>query len=385
MSVTAAAGFSAAGIAAGIKPGGALDLAVIAADPGTVGAAVFTTNRAAAAPVAVSRAALETGPAVRGVVVNSGCANAATGEQGRNASHAMVNAIAGAIGCRIDEVLVCSTGTIGSRLDENVVATGCVRAVAALSPSGDEDAAAAILTTDTTAKTAVEVGDGYVIGGMAKGAGMIRPDMATMLAVITTDAVVEPGVLRSAVHTAVDRSFNALNVDGCASTNDTAIVLASGVSEATPDPASFARVLSGVCASLAHQIAADAEGASRVVTLDVRGAATEAVARSIGRSIADSALVRASFYGGDPNWGRILGALGTTAEPYSPDQVEITWSGVKVTAGGEGVDFDEDALAAQIAKGDFTVEISIGTGSGTARVLTTDLTPEYAVFNGERS
>lgn len=385
MSVTAAAGFTASGVAAGIKPNGALDVALVTGPPETLGAAVFTSNRAAAAPVVVSRRAIASGPEIRGVVLNSGCANAATGAQGIAVAERMAATVAGSLGCDHDAVIVCSTGPIGTRLDQEIVAAGCVAAAESLDASGDKAASEAILTTDTRTKTTIVTGAGYTVGGMAKGAGMIRPDMATMLAVVTTDAVVEPHVLHSALGAAVDRSFNSLDVDGCESTNDTVVVLASGASGVAPEPAAFAASLTTACVDLARHIAADAEGASRVVTIEVAGALDDDVARRLGRTIADSALVRASFYGGDPNWGRILGALGTSDEPYAADQVDIVWHGVAVTNGGEGVDFDEDALADQIAAGDFTIEVSVGSGAGNATVLTTDLTPEYAVFNGERS
>ncbi len=385
MSVTAAAGFTAAGIAAGIKAHGALDLAVVAGPPGTTGAAVFTANRAAAAPVVVSRRAMASDPALRAVVVNSGSANAATGQQGLRVATRMAQVTADALGCRHSEIVVCSTGTIGSRLDETVVEAGCRSAVSALRPSGGGDAAAAILTTDTRPKTAQFRGNGYSVGGMAKGAGMVRPGMATMLAVITTDAVVAADGLGARLQPAVDATFNSLDVDGCESTNDAVVLMASGSSGAAPEPDELGEALRVVCGELAAQIAADAEGASRVVTIDLIGAASDTAARNLGRTIADSALVRASFYGGDPNWGRILGALGTSDETYDPDGVDIVWQGVKVTSHGEGVSFDEDALAAELARGDFAIEVCVGDGPGSATILTTDLTPDYAVFNGERS
>ncbi len=387
MSVTAAAGFKAAGVAAGIKPDGALDVAVVIAPEGTVGAAVFTVNRAPAAPVVLSRSHLSTGPAVRAVALNSGCANAATGAQGDAVAMLMADTVAHSIGCASEDVLVCSTGPIGTTIAEDVIGAGLASALAgaADTPEAGTAAANAIMTTDTHAKQAVTHGDGFVVGGMAKGAGMIRPDMATMLAVLTTDAVVSAAGLAAALRSGVDDSFHALNVDGCPSTNDTVILLASGASGVAVDGDELAGLVSKVCGELAWQIAADAEGASRVVSMDVEGAEDAATARRLGRIVADAALVRAAFYGGDPNWGRIVAALGTSSEPYDPDAVAIWFDDTQVTSQGCGTTYDDDALAASLAEGDFTVRIRVGEGPGRARVLTTDLTPDYAIFNGERS
>ncbi len=387
MSVTAAAGFTAAGVAAGIKGGGVPDVAVVACPGGATTAAVFTTNRAAAAPVVLSRRHLAAGPITRAVVLNSGCANAATGAQGAEAAEAMAHAAAVSIGCSPAEVLVCSTGPIGSPLPVNLTTAGIEKAVSALAASeaAAADAAEAILTTDSGRKETARHGSGYAIGGMAKGAGMIRPDMATMLAVLTTDAVTEPGDLHRALVDAVDVSFHALDIDGCASTNDSVVVLASGASGVAPEVHELTEVLAAACVDLARQIAGDAEAASRVVTLEVSGATDAATARALGRAVADSALVRASLYGGDPNWGRIVAALGATDIPYDPEAVAVRFAGVPVAAQGSRLPHDEDAVAATIATGDFTVSVSVGDGPGAASVLTCDLTPEYAAFNGARS
>jgi len=228
-------------------------------------------------------------------------------------------------------------------------------------------------------------GDGFVVGGMAKGAGMVRPDMATMLAVLTTDAIVAPDDLAEGLHTAVDRSFHALNIDGCGSTNDTVIVLASGASGVEPDPLDLAGGLTGACRHLTEQLAADAEGATRVVALRVTCGHDDVTARNAGRAITDSALVRASFYGGDPNWGRLLGALGTSGIEFDPMLVSVSYQGVAVATGGVAAEHDEESLLAALAAGDFVVAIDLGLGSGEATVLTTDLTPQYVRFNGERS
>jgi glutamate N-acetyltransferase/amino-acid N-acetyltransferase len=387
MSVTAAAGFAAGGFACGIKPDGQLDLAVVTAVAGTIGAAVFTTNRAAAAPVVVSRSNLADGPSVRAVVVNSGCANAGTGDEGIAAALTTVAAVAADVGCDPDEVLVCSTGGIGKPLEVDKVVAGLASLIphVASSPGSGTSAAEAIMTTDTVPKETLYRGGSFTVGGMAKGAGMVRPDMATMLVVVTTDAVVRPAQLREALQAAVDESFHALNIDGCPSTNDTVILLASGSSGVVPSPAELTTAVGRVCWDLANQLAADAEGASRVVTIDVVGAPDSATARRAGRLVCDSALVRSAFYGGDPNWGRLLGALGAGDIEFDPDEFGIAYEGVAVAEDGREVSHDPAALHAGIAEGDFTVTMTIGRGPGSARVLTTDLTPEYVNFNAEYS
>ena len=386
MSVTAPKGFRAAGVAAGIKPE-ARDLAVILADRGAVGAGVFTRNQAAAAPVRLCRDHLESGKEVAGIVINSGCANAATGDVGSKNASQMAEGLAAAIDASAEEVLVCSTGTIGPQLPMDAVLRGIDEAVALASgdASSGADAAAAIHTTDTMLKQAHFVGDGWSIGGMAKGAGMVRPDMATMLAFLTTDAVVDRSALHDALTIAADGSFNSLNIDGCESTNDSVIALASGASAHEPDVETFTAALVSVCRDLAMQMARDAEGASRVVSIDVTGAPDDATARSLGRLITDSALVRSSFYGGDVNWGRIVGALGTTTTPLDFDEVTIRYQGVTVFANGVGADFDEPALLDECESGDLVIALSVGSGQGSAHIVTTDLTPEYVIFNGERS
>ena len=228
-------------------------------------------------------------------------------------------------------------------------------------------------------------GSGWVIGGMAKGSGMVRPSMATMLAFITSDAVVEPNVLQPVLSRAGDVSFNSLNIDGCESTNDSVIAMASGASGVVPDQREFAAAMEEVCSDLALQMAHDAEGASRVITIDVTGAATDDQARSLGRTVTDSALVRSSFYGGDVNWGRILGALGTSKIEIEPGKIEVAYEDVVVFTGGMQTGYDEPALLRSLETGDFSVTISLGDGPGGAHIVTTDLTPEYVVFNGERS
>ncbi len=386
MSVTAPKGFSAAGVACGIKPD-ALDLALLVAEQPAVTAAVFTQNQAAAAPVLLSSASLRETHLKRGIVVNSGCANAATGSRGIQNASAMSETLATEIGCAPEDILVCSTGTIGPQLPMDRVVPGIKAAVPRLGPAAESGllAATAIMTTDSVVKQAVVERDGWVIGGMSKGAGMVRPNMATMLAFVTTDAIVAPDLLRDTLKAAVDASFNSLNIDGCESTNDTVIAMASGGSEIAPDPGEFATAMEDLCRDLALQMAGDAEGASRVVTIDVTGALDDSQARCLGRLVADSALVRSSFYGGDVNWGRILGALGTADVTIDPDTITIRYEGVDVFSSGAQVDFDEAGLLDGMETGDFTIGIDLGDGSGVARIVTTDLTPEYVIFNGERS
>jgi glutamate N-acetyltransferase/amino-acid N-acetyltransferase len=386
VSVTAPKGFTAAGISAGIKSDSTLDVGVVAAERPVPAAAVFTTNMAAAAPVRLSRRNLAAGPTARAVVLNAGCANAATGKRGIAVAELTANRTAELLSCDPEDVLLCSTGTIGTHLAPEAITAGVVDAVAALGgDAADANAAArAIMTTDSESKEVTVEGDGFTVGGMAKGAGMIRPDMATMLAVLTTDAVVDPPVLDGALRRAVDHSFHALNIDGCPSTNDSVIVLASGASGVPAEPDDLAAALTSAAVDLARRIAADAEGASRVVTIAVTGAATDAAARRIGRIVADSVLVRSSFYGADPNWGRIVGALGEVDEEVDFGDLLIAFAGTTVARSGIGVVVDEDAVRAAMS-GDFGVTISVGSGQGTARVFTTDLTPDYVRFNAERS
>ena len=386
MSVTAAVGFSAAGVRAGIKSD-ALDLAVIVAEGEVPTAGVFTRNQAAAAPVIFDRESLEVSAFKRGIVINSGCANAATGDQGIVNALAMARTLADEIGCEPGDVLVSSTGTIGPQLPMDLVVQGIKTAAAQLSTTDGSArlAAEAIMTTDSVVKESLTHGSGWVVGGMSKGSGMVRPNMATMLAFITSDAVVEPAVLKDVLMSAVEVSFNSLNIDGCESTNDSVIAMASGASHIVPDEQEFALAVEDVCRDLALQMAADAEGASRVVTIDVTGGVDDADARALGRTVADSALVRSSFFGGDVNWGRILGALGTSVVEIDPGRITVEYEGVIVFEEGMGVRFDEPAVLEIIEVGDFSVAIDVGAGEGRARVVTTDLTPEYVAFNGERS
>ena len=377
-------GFKAAGIVAGIKKNNQKDLGLIFSEVPARAAAVFTRNRVQAAPVVLDRERLQSGQC-QAVIVNSGNANCCTGTQGLQDARAMTAAAARQLGIDEKLVMVASTGVIGNPLPLHKVEAAVPELVGSLTAEGFLDLARAIMTTDTVPKETLYRGGSFTVGGMAKGAGMVRPDMATMLVVVTTDAVVRPAQLREALQAAVDESFHALNIDGCPSTNDTVILLASGSSGVVPSPAELTTAVGRVCWDLANQLAADAEGASRVVTIDVVGAPDSATARRAGRLVCDSALVRSAFYGGDPNWGRLLGALGAGDIEFDPDEFGIAYEGVAVAEDGREVSHDPAALHAGIAEGDFTVTMTIGRGPGSARVLTTDLTPEYVNFNAEYS
>jgi len=381
MSVTAARGFLAAGAATGIKASGGLDLAILIAEDGAVPAAgVFTRNRAAAAPVTLSRQRLRAGIA-RAVVLNSGSANAGTGPVGMTDAERVTERLGELVGAAPDLILMCSTGPIGSRLPVDLMIDALPGLVKSATNDGGPDAAEAILTTDSRAKTTTVQGEGFVVGGMAKGSGMLRPDMATMLCLLTTDAAVDAATLGRALAGAVPVTFNSLNVDGCESTNDTVLLLASAKGAPVAND-EFGSAVEAACRKLAYEMAADAEGASRVVRLRLSGAPDHESARRFGRAIADSALVRSSFYGGDPNWGRILAALG--ACQVDPSDVSIAYEGVRVADQGFAFPFDDQKLA-KLLTGDFVVEVTMGGGSGAAEIVTTDLTPDYVRFNGERS
>lgn len=384
--ISAAGGFRVAGLGCGIKTE-ALDMALLVADQPASAAAVFTTSCMAAPPVELCRRHLEATPQARALIVTSGIANAGTGAAGLETAIGTAQAVAKRLDCAAREVLVCSTGVIGPQipLDKIVAALPAAVQGLAATPEAGHDAATAIMTTDTVTKETLARDQGYVVGGMAKGAGMVRPHMATMLAFVTTDAMVEPRALTEHLRAAVDVSFNAINIDGCQSTNDTVIVLASGASGVEPDSAAFAGVLTTVCKDLARQIVEDAECATRVVTLRVEGAPDDTAARNIGKFVADSDLVKSSFYGADPNWGRILQALGVCGVPIDPAEVTIRYAGVDTCLAGVLASHDVRALVRELEKGDFTVDLVVGTGPGSAEVLTCDLTPEYVSFNGERS
>jgi glutamate N-acetyltransferase/amino-acid N-acetyltransferase len=388
--VTAAAGFRAAGVTAGLKPSGRPDLALVVNDgPLQVGAAVFTTNRVQGAPVKWSRQVVADG-VVSAVVLNSGGANVSTGAAGFQDSHSTAERVADALGLSAGDVVVASTGLIGERLPREILLTGVDQAAGALSPTGGPDAAVAIMTTDTVPKTAHLTVPGdfgtWTIGGMAKGAGMLAPALATMLCVVTTDAVVDAELADRALRTATSRTFDRVDSDGCMSTSDTVVLLASGASGASPDPEAFVAGVEAVCAQLAQQLVADAEGASHDIGITVMGATTEAAAVAVGRAVARSALFKAAIYGNDPNWGRVLAQVGTVPDdvaPYDPDELDVTINGVQVCKGGEA--HEPRSLVDLRANRLVTVLIDLHAGDEVATVWTNDLTHDYVTENSEYS
>ncbi len=387
MSVTFAQGFSAAGVEAGISATpGKKDVALVVNEgPLTAAAGVFTTNRFCAAPVQWSRKAVADG-SLKAVILNSGGANACTGEAGYAQSVATAHEVAGLLGTEDGEVAVCSTGLIGELLPLDKVLDGAARAFAALEPTmaTGEDASHAIMTTDTKPKTVTRMGsNGFRVGGMVKGSGMIAPQLATMLCVITTDAVVSAGQLQAALGAAVDTSFNRIDVDGCMSTNDTVLLLASGASGIEPDPDEFNDLIANCCASLARQIIGDGEGASHDIRITVAGATSEDAALACGRAIAASNLLKCAISGNDPNWGRIVSSLGTVpadVAPYDPDEVTVDVNGVRICDGGKpGHDRSEvDMTPRQI-----DIDVDLHAGTEAATVWTDDLTHEYVHINAD--
>jgi len=379
VSVTRPQGFVAAGVASGIKASGALDLSFVATADGrpVASAGVFTSNKMTAAPVIVTNRHLEhTAGRSVGVILNSGNANAAMGKQGEADAIAMCETAAAALGCDPHEILVCSTGLIGIPLPIDIIRAGIPSVVAARSPEGGAQAAEAIRTTDTHAKQVVIDGDGFVVGGMAKGAAMLEPNMATMLAVLTTDAAASPSQLKAALVAGVEESFNALSTDGCQSTNDTVLLFASGVAGPVSDDELHSAV-AAACADLAGQMAGDAEGATKVVRVTVTGAASDAEAKQGARKVADSNLCKCSWYGLDPYWGRICSELGSAGIDFDPDRVSVRYGGVQVAAGGIEIDHDRDAVATHMAGRHLDIVADLGLGSGTGSILTNDLTHAY--------
>ncbi len=389
MSVTRPKGFVASGVHCGVKPADALDLALIATADGkpVPAAAVFTSNLAAAAPVLASRSHLEaTGGQAAAVVLNSGNANAATGAEGRSHAERTCEAVAAALGCAPTEVLVCSTGLIGIPLPVDFVLGGVDALVAAR--KGTEAAgllaAQAIMTTDTRPKETM-IGTGlWTVGGMAKGAAMLAPNMATMLAVLTTDATASPEELREALAMAVDSTFNSLVVDGCTSTNDTVIVLASG-KMARPPAGALAEALTLACADLAEQMADDAEGATRLATVRVWGAATADDARRAARRVAESQLVQCSLHGGDPYWGRIVSELGSSGAQFDPDRVTVAYGGVTVCRDGVAAAHDGAAVRSHMDGRMIEITAGLGLGEAEATFLMTALSPAYIAENERTS
>jgi len=373
----------AAGIAAGIKAAGEPDLALVATADGLPGTAVavFTRNLVQAAPVLVSRDHLAaSGGRAAAVLLNSGNANAATGKAGRSVAEEACALVATGVGCAANEVLVCSTGLIGIPLSAQPFRTGVPAAVAALAADGAPDAARAIMTTDTRPKEAIAARGSVTVGGMAKGAAMLSPDMATMLAVLTTDAAVEPVVLQRCLQAAVDVSFNRLTVDGCTSTNDTVIVLASGLAGSIDDE-ELTELLREVTFSLASQMCEDAEGATKSVQVTVSGAATDDAAAAAARKVAESQLVKCSWYGQDPYWGRVLSDLGTAGVKLDLSRLTIAYGGTVVSRGGVEVEHDHAAVTAHMAGRALDLHCDVGVGDGTWWLLTNDLTHAYVDEN----
>jgi glutamate N-acetyltransferase / amino-acid N-acetyltransferase len=381
VSVTAAQGFVASGVRCGIRRN-ARDLALVRSTVPATGAAMFTVNRVQAAPVKVSRRHLELADP-QAVVVNSGVANAATGARGELDALATAAETARLLDLHAEEVLVLSTGVIGAPLPLANVLSGLRAASASLSPDGAADAAAAILTTDTCSKQALVRGPGFAVGGMAKGSGMIHPNLATMLAVVTTDYALEPGEAIGFLRPAVEESFNSISVDGECSTNDTVVLLANGASAAPRDDEAFLEALGSVCKNLAAQIVADGEGATLLAEIEVAGAASEAEAKAIARRIATSPLVKTALFGRDANWGRVLAAAGSA--PYNggfarlePERVTLRYNGATVLAGGT-----PQHAEPELSGSGCRIELDLGLGDGGASYLTSDLSYDYVRINAE--
>ncbi|MFC2685719.1 bifunctional glutamate N-acetyltransferase/amino-acid acetyltransferase ArgJ [Arachnia propionica] len=382
MSVTTPAGFAATGIAAGIKGGDRPDLAVVSnLGPRFAAAGVFTRNRVFAAPVDWSRRAVADGR-LCAVVLNSGGANACTGRPGFADARAMAEKTAAGLGVAAGDVAVCSTGLIGVRLPMPEVTSGIEQACAQLSLDGGDDAATAIMTTDTVSKQAVHRGEGWSIGGMAKGAGMLAPGLATMLVILTTDADLEAPVLDAALREASRVSFERADADGCMSTNDTVLLLASGASGITPEAQEFTAALSELCQNLARQLIADAEGAGHEIAIEVVGAASVRDAETVGREVARSNLFKCAVFGCDPNWGRVLSAIGVTDAVFEADRLDVSFNGVQVCRGG-GI--GEPRELVDLSGRKVHVLIDLHAGEAAATILTTDLTYEYVKENAEYS
>lgn len=378
MSVTAASGFRAAGVAAGLKPSGRPDVALLVNDgPRRDAAAVFTANRCKANPVLWSEQTVADG-SLAAVVLNSGGANCYTGPQGFQATHASAELVADVLGAGAVDVAVCSTGLIGEQLDRPLLEAGIREAAGRLAADGGTAAAEAIMTTDARAKEATVPGDGWVAGGMAKGAGMLAPELATMLVVLTTDAVADAGALDRALRAASRVTFDRLDTDGCMSTNDTVLLLASGASGVTPDEPALRAAVTDLCTDLARQLWSDAEGAHHEITIEVVNAASEDDAVTVGRAVARSNLFKCAIFGGDPNWGRVLAAVGTTSAAFDPTAIDVTMNGARVCQdGAAGEDRDKVDLTGR----EVTVTVDLKAGAAQATVLTTDLTYDYVREN----
>lgn len=382
MSVTAAQGFRAAGVIAGLKPSGKPDVAIVVNDgPERVAAAVFTSNRVEAAPVTWSRQVVSDGRA-DAVILNSGGANAITGAQGFADTHATAEHVAELLQVSAGDVVVCSTGLIGELLPMPKLLTGADEAAKNLSADGGSAAAEAIMTTDTVSKQAVVSQDGWTVGGMAKGAGMLAPSLATMLVVITTDAVLDETEADEELHAATSVTFDRIDSDGCQSTNDTVLLMASGASGIRPDLAQFNAALTQVCADLARQLIGDAEGAAHDIAIEVTHAADLDDALEVGRSIARNNLFKCAIFGRDPNWGRILAAVGTTSAQFEPHRLAVSINGIQVCRdGGVG----DDRSLVDLTGRDVHVVVDLAAGDQGATIWTNDLTHDYVHENSAYS
>jgi glutamate N-acetyltransferase/amino-acid N-acetyltransferase len=386
MSVTAAQGFVAAGCHAGIKRR-RFDMALLATDDGqpVPCAAVFTQNKFVAPPVELDRATLAAnGGVAAAVIVNSGNANAGTGKAGYKDAQLMVAATGHALQIANSHVMVCSTGIIGTPLPMDPILAATPKLAKKLSVHGADDAARGILTTDHKAKQVVVQGSTFTLGGMAKGCGMIAPNMATMLAFLTTDAEVSRAVMQKALKAASDATFNTLNVDGATSTNDTALLLASG-RRGKADPDEFANAVLAACRDLTMQMARDAEGMTRMAHVTVTGAASDAEARRAAKSIAENNLVKCSWYGGDPYWGRLMAAAGSAGVELDVARSRVAYGGIVVAKGGSGVDHDGQALAEHMMTDEVAIEVHLGAGKGSATMIGIDLGPGYIRENSRTS
>lgn len=390
--VTFAKGFTAAGVKAGIKKSGNLDVAVIYTKTQAVVAGTFTQNKVAAAPVYVSKEVVATGTA-HAIVANAGCANACTGQQGLDDAHKMEQIAADELGVNANDVIVGSTGVIGVNLPMDKLEAGIKDAVANLSADGSDNAGRAIITTDTHSKSVTcefELSGKTVrMGAIAKGSGMIRPNMATMLCYITTDIAIDQALLQKAVSGCVEKSFNMISVDGDMSTNDMVIVLANGeannakITEENADYQIFFDKLMILCTELAKQIAADGEGASKFLTINVKGAKSFADAKTVGMAIANSPLVKTAFFGEDPNWGRVICAVGYSGADMVPEKTVVKFGGITIFANGTGATYDEKALAHVMKQKDIVIDIELNMGQEDATVWSCDLSYEYVKINGE--
>ena len=382
MSVSFTDGFRAAGVASGLKASGNKDVALVVNDgPKHAAAAVFTSNRCKANPILWSQEVIKSGLA-RAIILNSGGANCYTGPQGFQTTHATAEKVGELLGTGAAEILVCSTGLIGEQLDRDKLLSGAQEAFSTLAADGGARAAEAIMTTDTVPKLATRQGSGYRLGGMAKGAGMLAPALATMLVVITTDADLEPQELDTALREATRLSFDRLDSDGAMSTNDQVTLMASGASGVKPEPAEFQELLTELCQELALKLLDDAEGASHNIHIKVRGAASESDALEVGRAIARNNLFKTAIFGNDPNWGRILAAIGTTSAAFDPYDIDVSMNSVLISSKGMPA---ADRSEVDLSGREVVIEIDLHSGEQTATVVTNDLTHAYVEENSAYS